>query len=220
MEVLRRTVGGSPFVGVFMVLTDDFAVVPGNSEKKEIAGMEEKLGARVVKGTVAGCFLWGVFGMGLGNKLLLPEFALEREIRELEKNKIETMVVKGYSALGNLFAGNSRGGFASTMVDEKTVKEAGKFLGIKMKREKLLSSDLPGAEIAVSEKGFLVHPEISEAKFRLLEKTFGVSGSATTANFGDPFVGNDIVANSRGAVIGAQTSGHELIRIDEGLRGD
>ena len=220
MEVLRRAVDGSPFVGVFMVLTDDFAVVPGNSEIKETGGIEEKLGARVVKGSVAGSALWGVFGMGLGNRLLLPEFAMEKEINKLEENGIETMVVEKYSALGNLFAGNSNGGFASTMVDEKTVKEIGKFLGIKMKQEKLLGSDLPGAEIVITERGFLVHPEISEAKFKLLEKTFGVGGSATTANFGDPFVGNGMVANSKGAIIGMQTSGHELIRIDEGLRGD
>jgi len=51
-----------------------------------------------------------------------------------------------------------------------------------------------------------------EDEFMELKKIFNVDGKATTANYGDPFVGNDVVANSKAAVVGAYTSGHELIR--------
>ncbi|PJA17298.1 MAG: translation initiation factor IF-6, partial [Candidatus Diapherotrites archaeon CG_4_10_14_0_2_um_filter_31_5] len=36
----------------------------------------------------------------------------------------------------------------------------------------------------------------------------------------DPFVANDILANSKGILIGEYTSNVEMLMIDEGLRGD
>ncbi|MEK6902504.1 MAG: hypothetical protein AABX02_02875, partial [archaeon] len=50
-----------------------------------------------------------------------------------------------------------------------------------------------------------------------LEAIFKVPGMTTTANYGDAFIGNSVLVNKHGGVVGERTSGPELARIDEGL---
>jgi len=48
--------------------------------------------------------------------------------------------------------------------------------------------------------------------------TFKVKGIPATANYGDRFIANSVIANSKGTATGANTSGPEMARIDEGKR--
>ncbi|MDP6670630.1 MAG: translation initiation factor IF-6, partial [archaeon] len=81
----------------------------------------------------------------------------------------------------------------------------------------IAESDLIGSNIVLTNKGFIANPMISEKEFKKIEKNTGLEGATATANFGDKFVGNGVIANSNTAFVGLRTTGHELIRIDEGL---
>jgi translation initiation factor 6 len=128
--------------------------------------------------------------------------------------------MNGVNALGNLIALNDFGGISSPLLSEKMVKELNRFFSLEFIRNEIAKTDVVGSCIVVTNKGFLVNPNTSKKEFELLKKTFKVEGQLGTANYGDPFVANDVLANSKGALVGEQTSGHELIRVDEGLRGN
>jgi translation initiation factor 6 len=54
-------------------------------------------------------------------------------------------------------------------------------------------------------------------ELKQIEKILKVEGDIGTANFGSPFVGAFILANSHGYLVSEQTTGPELGRIDETL---
>ena len=217
---MKRTIRGSPYIGVFAAVSEDLGLWPHGTEKKELTGIEENLDIDVLKVSIANSPLLGVFAVVHKKKVLLPYIASKSEVTELENLGLKVMVLPGITAVGNIFALNKNAGLASNWISKKTVKEAGKFLGVEIKQNVVTSMDLPGAILCVTDKGFIVNPNVSKQEFNDMEKLFGVKGSAATANYGDAFLGNSVIANSKTAIVGALTSGHELIKIDEGLRGE
>jgi len=220
MEFLKRTIKGSPYVGLFGVVTDEFALLPNSMERKEINGLEEELKVPVICSYLAGTSLNGIFMAANGKKAVIPHIVEEEEVSALEKRGIEVLMLEGPTALGNLIAVNNNGGIVSRLFRKKSVKDMEDFFGIKIIQESVANTDIPGAAIALTNKGFIAHPNISEKEFERAEKVLGVEGVTSTSNYGDMFPGNNILANSNAAVIGIQTSGPELARIDTALRGD
>ena len=58
-----------------------------------------------------------------------------------------------------------------------------------------------------------MHPD--EAK--LIEETLGVPAMVGTVSFGSPFVGAGICSSNKGVVVGSETTGPELNRIEDAL---
>ncbi len=220
MNIDSCTLKGSPYIGVFGFANDEIALIPKGTEKKEIDVIEKTLEVRAIETTIASSSLIGVFVAGNSHGLLLPEIAEDSEMKYLEGLGLNVKRVEGFTALGNLIAVNNHTALISPMVDSATAREIGKFLNVGEIIGKVAGTDIPGSCLAVTNKGFVVHPNITSKEFKILMEKFKVeSGAAGTANFGDPFVRNSILANSKAAVVGSQTSGHELMRIDEGLSG-
>jgi len=66
-------------------------------------------------------------------------------------------------------------------------------------------------------RGVLVHPGVSDAEMEKLRHFFGLPVHRTTVNMGSPKVGAGILANSRGAVIGFESTPIEVARIEDAL---
>lgn len=216
---MKRTVRGSPYIGVFGVVTEDFGIFPAQATSKELSGLGKALGIEVLQTSLANSSLIGLFAAALGRKVAVPGIVELWEIEKLEEFGFRVRQIEELTALGNLLLMNSKGGIASKLMSGENVKELARFFGVKLRQAPLEGTELPGASAVVTERGFIADPNLTEKEFRMFEGVFGVKGATTTANYGDIFVGNDVLANSTAAVVGMQTSGHELIRIDEGLRG-
>ena len=65
--------------------------------------------------------------------------------------------------------------------------------------------------------GCLVHRDIEENEIKKVESILKVDVDVETANFGSPFVGSCIIANSKGAIVGESSTGPEVNRIMETL---
>lgn len=210
----------SPYVGIFCSLTEELGIIPQAALPKEIKLLEKELDINIVKTNLGQTSLTGILSTGIKKKIVVSNITENDEIKKLEKEGIETMVLEGLTSTGNLIALNKNGGIVSPLVKEKQVKDLGDFFKIKLEKMRIADNEVPGASITVTNKGFICHPNISEKDFSKLEKVFGVKGIATTANYGDLFVGNSVIANTTGVMVGSLTSGIELGKIDEGLRGE
>ena len=212
---------GSPYIGVFCSVTEDIAIVPTTITQKETSVLEKTLGVSAVRAGIGNSSLAGILMKGIGKKFAVTELIEREEERVLEKHGLELFKIQGgFTSTGNLISMNKNGGIASPLLSDRHVEALEEFFGIKFEVMKIADNDVCGASITVTNKGFICHPNISDEAFSGLERVFGVKGMATTANFGDMFVGNSMLANSKGAVAGINTSGIELSKIDEGLRGD
>ena len=220
MEIEQFGINGCPYIGIFSVVTEGYALLPPGSDANTVKFFEKFFNVKVVKTTIANSSLLGCFGLALGDKIVLPELAEKYEIKQLENSCMKVKQLTKATALGNLAAVNSRYGIASKLLEKQAVNELQKFFSVDFESANIAGTEATGSCIRVTEKGFIVNPNVDEKQFSKLKKMFGVQGMATTANYGDCFVANSVLANRNGALVGFDTSGHELAHIDEGLRGD
>ena len=217
MKIEMGTLKSSPFVGVFSVVTDKIALFPQVLEAKEKKQVEKLFGLETIYTSLANSSLIGVVAIGNSHGFAVSEIVEQEEIDALEESGIRIKKVSGITALGNMVECNDEKAFCSKAVPKKTIKEIEKALKVECIEAKVAESDLIGSNIVLTNKGFIATPMISEEEFNKIEKETGLEGATATANFGDKFVGNGVIANSNAAFVGLRTSGHELIRIDEGL---
>ncbi len=217
MNIKTISLKGSPYIGLFCVVTDEYALVPAFMEAREIKKIEDTLNVKTIPTTIADTHLLGVLGKGLGKKLLAASTITKEEITHLEKNGIHVHVMNEITAIGNLVCIQKNGGIISPLIPEKERISIEKFLGITLHVMSIASSELAGSCVLATEKGFLAHPRTTPEEMEALDRIFHAAGITTTANYGDPFPGNSVIANTYGIVVGERTSGPELARIDEGL---
>lgn len=219
MNIELGTIRSSPFVGVFAVVTEKVVLLPKAIEAKERRLADGLFGAKVFHVSIANCNLLGVLAIGNSNGFVVSDIAEQKEIEEMQKSGLRIKKVPGITALGNLVRCNDEKAFCSKLIHAKARETIEEVLEVECIEATIAGSDLVGSSMVLTNKGFVVNPLVSEKEFGHIEKETGLQGTTATANYGDKFIGNSIIANSNGALAGIYTTGHELIRIDEGLSG-
>jgi translation initiation factor 6 len=216
MKLNKGTICNSPFLGVYSLTTEDYCIVPKNILKKEEDFLKKNLQTKIIKTTVNQSSLIGVYLAGMKDKIIADKDTIkENEIEILEKEGIKVKTVSDYNALGNLLAINSNYGVASILLKKETISTMNKFFNVTIEQEAVAGTDVPGSALYVNEKLFVVNPNIKETEFDDYKKKFKVLGKAQTLNYGDLFVGNDILGNNFVTIVGQSTSTAELIKLDE-----
>lgn len=217
MKLDRSTIYNSPFLNIYSYCTEKICLVPHSILAKEERKIEEILNVKVIKTSINRSGLLGVYLSGINEKIVVEKNSIHsEELAHLEKEglKVKT-IADDNNAFGNLLAINSNYGVASPLFRPETVSEIKKFLKVDIEQKNFAGFDLPGSSIFVSDSLFLINPTIDIKEFNYFVKKFKVPGKATTANYGDVFVGNDIMGNKNGILVGETTSNIEMIKIDE-----
>ena len=115
-------------------------------------------------------------------------------------------------------AANDRGAVISLSIRRENAVRIAEFLGAEdWAHMGIAGTELTGASVVATNKGFLAHPNTTDGEMSTLKRVFGVEGTTTTVNYGDPFVRTAVVANSKGVIVGGDTSPVELMRIEDVL---
>jgi len=216
MRLTKSLICSSPYLGVNSICTDDFCLVPHNILPKEEKIISGFVNTKIIKMEINQSPLIGVYLKCVNNKIVVGEDSIHpKELEILEKEGIKVKLIKDYNALGNLLAINSKYGIASPLLSKESVKEISKFFKVPVEAKTCVGLDLPGSSLYVNDKFFLVNPNIKKDEFAELTKKFGVIGKATTLNYGDSFVGNDLISNKHSIIVGSLTSNIELMKVDE-----
>ncbi len=219
MNIELGTIKSSPFVGVFAVVTDKVALFPKVMLPKERKKAKKLFEVEIVDAQIANSSLLGVLAVGNSKGFVVSDIAEQNEIDELQSNGLRIKKVSGITALGNLVECNDKKAFCSKVIGGRERKKIEEALKVECVQMDVAGSDLVGSGIVLTNKGFIANPLVSEKEFKRIEKEAMLQGTTATANYGDRFIGNSVIANSNAALAGIHTSGHELIRIDEGLSG-
>ena len=207
-------------MGAFSFTNDSFAIIPPDVPRKVEEVFEENLQVEVHHATIAGSVLLGILVAGNNRGVLLPNSATDDEvdvIKRLGDVRVEKLQTK-LTALGNLILANDHGALVYPSFDEKTVKIIESVLQVETKKCSITGGGLVGSNGVATNRGVLVNPLAKEKDLNLLKEVLKVQADVGTVNRGIPYVRTGMTANSKGAVVGDETTGPELARIIDTLQ--
>ncbi|MDI6721886.1 MAG: translation initiation factor IF-6 [Candidatus Aenigmarchaeota archaeon] len=213
---LRINFNGDPNIGLYGFATDKY-VLTGMNQKKILQRLEKTLHVRPRHSMMLNTEFVGIFCSGNSEGIVVPSILAEYELPNLGKMFGKVLALKtDYSALGNLILMNDNGIMVSPLI-KNHAKEIKEFFSLPCESFSIANSRIVGKLGIATNKGCLVHPRASEAEKRKLKDILGVDIDIGTVNFGSPFPGSGIIANSSGCVVSEASSGPEMGRIAETL---
>ncbi len=214
--MLRRLeVDGNPYIGVFCAANDEVLLHARPVPRPAVKHISEALDVRTVGTNVAHSTVVGSLVALNSNGILTSPF--------IEAGELEAIGAPVYplpnrlSAVGNNILCNDHGALVHPGYDNDAVEFIHEALGVPVVRGTVAGVKTVGAAAVATNRGVLCHPYAKPAEMELIQETLKVPAAITTANYGSALVGACMVANSKGAVVGARTTPIELGRIEEGL---
>ena len=114
---------------------------------------------------------------------------------------------------------NSHGALVYPNLEDEVVKVIRDSLGVEVVKRSIGGISSVGTVVAVTDVGGLVHPDATDEEIEFLRDLFKVPFRTGTVNFGVSFVRTGLVVNSKGAIVGNDTSGPEIARIQTTFSG-
>jgi len=217
--VLRTAVYGSPYVGVFVAATDDYAFVRPDLEDDLAGAIANELEADLVETTVGDAVTVGALLVGNGNGLLASSRLTEREQEAIEgATGLPVAEIPGrINAAGNVVLANDAGAYVHPELSDEAVDAVESALDVPAEHGSLAGVRTVGTAAVATNEGVLCHPKTSDGELDHVEDVLGVRADIGTINYGGPLVGAGLVANVHGYVAGQDTTGPELGRIEDAL---
>ncbi|MFQ5979173.1 MAG: translation initiation factor IF-6 [Candidatus Heimdallarchaeota archaeon] len=219
MSVEFRNIQNNPNVGVFVLATESFALVPSGVPKNFQDSIETNLKVTVhvistfsrVLGVLAAANSHGIVLSSLASK----EDALDlSNVTGLDVERLDSQ----FYALGNTIAANDFAAVCSPILDEKSIHTIEKVLKVPAHRYRFEFSELIGSLTVSTNSGCLVSPEATDSEVDHLKELLQVpKAKIGTINRGYTFVAAGMIASSHGCLCGEETTGLEIMRISETL---
>jgi translation initiation factor 6 len=216
--VLRATLSGSSYVGVFAVATDDCLFVrPGADD--DLPSLTEELDTASVTTTVGGSGTVGALVTGNENGLLVSNRIRDDEIERIRESvdRPVSELPGNINAAGNVVLANDYGAYVHPDLSRNAVQSVGDVLDVPVERGELAGIRTVGAAAVATNDGVLCHPQSTDGELDFLEELLDATADIGTINYGAPLVGSGLVANENGYVAGQDTTGPELGRIEDAL---
>jgi translation initiation factor 6 len=215
--IKKLNINGNPFIGVYSHANEEFAIVPPSFSEDLISVLEECLDVEVIQTTIASSTIIGVLVCSNSHGLVVTNFAEKAELAPLKDRTNLLFIPDILNAVGNNILCNDKFALVHPDIAKETLKEIEDTLDVEVQLGTIAKQRTVGAAACVTNKGILCHPHTSKTELEKLSKRFEVIADIGTANYGVPLVGACLIANTKGALIGSETTPIELGRIEEAL---
>lgn len=215
-KIQRFDFNGSSNVGAFCRVTDHWILQSSSNEPTKQA-LEELFGTKTTISSIGQSTLVGILMVGNNNGILVPHITLDEEIEALQEafNTPTITLNSKLTALGNLILTNDRAALVSPEFTKADIQIIQDTLQVEVEAKTIAGSDLVGSYCVVTNRGLLAHMDISEEEQEWLTDFFKVQVDVGTINCGVPYVSIGLLATSKAAAAGFETTGPELMRISE-----
>jgi len=209
----------SPNIGIFMKANETHLLVPKGLAQSKTDKLCESLQVSAVPTSIGESRLLGALAAMNSNGILVSRLAEDFEIREMSSAtglnvaRLESKL----TAAGNLVVANDRGALASPLLDHVALSQVKDSLGVEVLSTPIGEYHQVGSLVVATNGGAAVYPGLNEREVARIGSVLGVEAYPSSVNKGVPYVASGIVANSKNAVVGTQTTGPELVFITRAL---
>ena len=217
--MLRAAFIGSSYVGVFARSTDEYLLVRPDIDDDLVADVADELAVDAIQTTVGGSSTVGALSVGNENGLLVSSRISDRE-RDRIEDAIDVPVTElpgRINAAGNVVLANDGGAYVHSDLSNEAVQTVSDALDVPVERGVLAGVRTVGTAAVATNEGVLCHPKTTDSELDALEAVLDVPADIGTINYGAPLVGSGLIANAHGYVVGQDTTGPELGRIEDAL---
>ena len=208
---------GTPNIGVFTAVNESVAFIAADAAPEFVKDVEEALQVKTKLMTVAGSFVIGSLVVMNSNGAVVSGLADTREIGMIEEFIHCTPIDDPLNAAGNNILANDSGAIVNPEYSDDLVKVISDALGVECVRASIAGINTVGSICRATNKGCVCHADASDEDIELIKDVLKVESIRSTVNHGARMVGAGILANSKGALIGDDTTPIEMGKIEEGL---
>ena len=222
MSLEKLSLFGVSSIGVFIFANNELAIVPPTIPPNDVETLKEVMGVeKVIQTTICGTNLIGVFIVGNDKGIAVPIDILEEELYLLKREigDLNIVVINDRrNALGNLILLNNSKALVSPYFGKEVRRLLLDNLGVEVIEGKIADSELVGTLAIANNRGVLVSALASERDLDFLSSIFNnLTIDVGTVNRGSPFIRTGMVVNDKGALVGEDTTGPEIMRIQQVL---
>lgn len=204
----------SNFIGVYARVWEDMAFVPVPIEDEALADIESGLQVKAYKILIDSSNLIGSLMVINSNGIVLPMNGDSLDAHMIGDRNVLYLKDR-INAVGNDIIANDHAAMVHKGYTASSVKKISDALGVEVVKGTIGGIKTVGSAAVLTTKGMLVTPEADEEETRYLSDLFKVPVKSGTANFGNMYVGSSVIANSKGVLVGKDTTPVELGRIDD-----
>lgn len=217
--MFRTTFAGSSYVGVFASATESAVLVRPDAEEAVIESIADELGVPAVATTVGGSSTVGALATGNENGLLVSSRILEYERDRLEEavSRPIAELPGSINAAGNVVLANDYGAYVHPDLPREAIEAIEEALEVPVERGDLAGVRTVGTAAVATNWGALCHPKATDEELDAVEEALDVHADVGTINYGGPLVGSGLLATEAGYVVGEETTGPELGRIEDAM---
>ena len=208
---------GNPNIGVFAAVNESLALLPADASPEFERAVEGALGVQTIKTTVAGAHVIGSLVAMNSNCAVVTGMADTREVEVIQAHMPVFLLDYALNAAGNNILVNDHGAIVSPDYDGSVVAALSDALGVEVVPSSIAGINTVGSICRVTNKGCVCHMDASDEEIQLIKEVLKVEAFRTSVNHGSRMLGAGIVANSKGAVVGDETTPIEMGKIEEGL---
>ncbi len=218
MHVAKLEIEGNSLVGLYIVPMDDVVLVGPEVPTQFYKQLKEIFDAEIIRLTVAGTGLLGVFVSTNGKTLVVPNIIFEHEEMTLKKAGIlYTVIDSNHTCLGNNIVATKKGVLINPEFESEAVEQIARAFSLPIKTDTVEGIPTIGSYIACNDKFGLATHQFTDKQLAELGNHLGVRLSSGTVNLGSTNISSGIAVNNHGFVIGEISGGPEVINADQAL---
>ena len=207
----------SNFIGIYAKAWEDVAFLPFNSEEESVKEAGETLGVPVIRILIDNSYLIGSMMAINSNGVIFPNNSVQIPDGDGVNGRNILYMEDKINAIGNDVLTNDRIALVHKSFSKTAIKKIEDCLGVEAIKGSIGGIKTVGTAAVLSSKGMIVTPGATEDEIKYLSELFKTQVKAGTANFGNIYVGASIIANSKGVLVGEDTTPIEIGRIDDVL---
>lgn len=208
----RYNYEGDSNIGFAATVTPEYAIYPPEFNRKDF------FESKSVETFVTRTRLPGLFTAGNSNCILVPEGMTDRELGKMEESDISFKVIDARrNAFGNMILANDSGAFISPKLED-VKEEISEALEVPVEVGTIAGIPNPGVAAAANNKGVLLHREASEEDAKKVAEILDVEEvDIGSINMGSPYIGSGLICDDENVLVGEDSTGPEIGRIDRTL---
>lgn len=213
----RARYAGNPNVGVYAAVNESVAFVAADATEEFVNALERGLDVEVKTMTIAGSFVIGSLIALNSNGAVASGLADPREVSLVSECLPCTALDDPLNAAGNNILCNDKGAIVSRYYEKAAVDAIADALGVECVQSDIAGCATVGSVCCATNKGCVCHVDASDDDVAFLKDVLKVEVVRSTVNHGSRMVGAGLLANSKGAILGDETTPIEMGRVEEGL---